>query len=74
MMTQMRSETVDVFGDILTVCWDGNVWVSPCNGQQHSSATEAMRQELTRYMRDCGEDADSEDIQEKIEGYMSQMS
>ena len=58
--------TLDVFGDILEVIWDGNVWVAPVNGQQYSHRNEAMRAELTSYLSACGEDVESDEIQEQI--------
>jgi len=73
-MTTQRAKVVDVFGDKIRVYWDGNVWVSPCNGQQHSREEEAMRGELTAYFRWCGEDVDSEETAEEIDGYLSQMT
>jgi hypothetical protein len=66
-------KAVDVCGDKLTVAWDGNVWVSPHNGQQHSRAEHAMRSELEAYFRSCGDDIEDEETAEEIDGYLSQM-
>lgn len=68
------TKTVDVCGDRLSVRWDGNVWVSPHNGQQHSRDTQAMRSELVAYFRTCGDDVESAATQEQIEGYLGQMA
>lgn len=67
-------KTVDVCGDVLTVEWTGSVWVSPHNGQQHSRAEQAMRSELEAYFAACGDDIDSDEIAEEIDGYLSQMA
>jgi hypothetical protein len=64
--------TLNMSGDILTVEWTGSVWESPCNGQQHARRNDAMRAELERYLRDCGEDTDA--MEEEIEGYLSEIS
>ena len=69
-----HEKTVDVYGDKLKVRWDGNVWVSPHNGQQHSRSTDAMRSELEAYFLACGEDVEDEQTAEEIEGYLSQMA
>lgn len=67
-------KSVNVCGDELRVHWDGNVWVSPHNGQQHSRATHAMRSEIEAYFIACGEDIDDEAISDQIDGYLSQMT
>lgn len=41
------------FGDILNVRWNGNVWISPCNGQQHSRREDAVREECGHYLMAC---------------------
>ena len=66
MMTTCKA-TLDCFGDTLEVIWDGNVWVSPVNGQQHSYRNAAMRAELVAYCAACGEDVDDSDMAEEIE-------
>ena len=53
MMTQ--ASTFDFFGDPLEVMWDGNVWVSPSNGQQHSRIGHAVRTECEFYLRSFGQ-------------------
>lgn len=53
--SRMPAKTVTCGGDVITVAWNGNVWVAPCCGSQHARAVEAMRVELTRYLSDCGE-------------------
>lgn len=68
-----HSKVVDVFGDKLAVHWDGNVWVSPHNGQQHSRAEHAMRSELEAYFWACGDDIEDDEVAEQIDGYLSQM-
>lgn len=50
--------TLNVYGDKLKVEWTGSVWEAPCNGTQHARVKDAMRQELERYLSDCGEDVD----------------
>ena len=68
----MATKTLDMHGDNLQVTWDGNTWVSPCNGQQHSHARNAMRAELERYLLDCGEDTD--EMADEIEGHLDRMT
>lgn len=46
---------LDVQGDKLEIVWDGNVWVAPSSGTQHARKEDAMREELYRYLSDCGE-------------------
>ncbi len=59
---ERHEKHVDVCGSVLSVYWDGNAWVSPCNGKQHPSHERAMRAELMRFLLDCGEtDEDAED-------------
>lgn len=62
----MYSKRVNVCGDVLEVYWDGNVWVSPSNGQQHSRARDAMRHELTVYFQACGEDVENNEELEDL--------
>lgn len=71
--TTKHSKQVDIFGDILTVSWDGNTWVSPCNGQQHGRAGDAMRCEIEAYFTSCGDDSEDEEIADQIRGFLSQM-
>lgn len=52
----MDGKSINVCGDILTVVWNGNVWVSPSNGQQHSRYTAALAVELEEYEESCGVD------------------
>lgn len=68
------TKTVNVFGDKIQIRMLGSMWVSPCNGRQHTEARDAMRAELERYFRECGDDTESEEIREQIDGYISQMS
>ena len=65
--------TTDVYGDRLEVYWDGNIWISPVNGQQHSYRNDAMRTELESYFCTCGEDPDSEDISDQIESLLADL-
>lgn len=67
------NKTLTVCGDKLEIEWNGNVWVSPINGQQHSSARDAMRTELEKYMLSCGKDIDSDEMVEKIDGLLDTM-
>jgi hypothetical protein len=73
MATKMETKQVNVNGDMIEIHWDGNMWVSPSNGRQHARAADAMRAELEKYFRDCGEDIEDEDVSEQIDGYLSQM-
>lgn len=66
--------TLDVCGDVLRVYWTGSVWESRTNGSQYSSATAAMRVELEQYLGACGEDVESDAVQDQIEGWLSQMT
>ena len=50
-----QTRTVTVGGDVLQVEYEGSMWVSPCNGQQHATAADAMRCEVVAYLRSCGE-------------------
>lgn len=72
-VNESHKETVDVFGDSLEVNWDGNVWISPVNGQQHSSSRAAMETELRAYFRSSGDDPDEPAFAEQIEGYLDGM-
>lgn len=47
--------SLNVYGDELTVMWDGNVWVAG-NGAQFASKREAMKAEVVAHLRACGED------------------
>ena len=58
----MKNATLNVSGDTLGVTWTGNVWQAPCNGTQHARAKNAMREELRRYLSDCGETMTEEQI------------
>jgi len=73
-MSTTKTKTVSVFGDELRVSWDGNMWVSPSNGQQHVYAESAMRTELEAYYAACGDDVESDEVAEQIDGYVSQMA
>ena len=68
----MYSKSVSVYGDELCVNWTGSVWVSPCDGQQHSSDRQAMRTELEAYFSACGEDV--EEMADEIDGYLRKMT
>lgn len=48
-------------GYILTVRWDGNVWVAPASGAQYACAEDALRQELMQEMRAGGDVVESPD-------------
>ncbi len=72
-MNATHDKTVTICGDVLGIYWTGSVWVSPCNGQQHSSARAAMRAEIERYYTDCGDDIDNPNTAAEIDGYLSQM-
>jgi hypothetical protein len=50
-----RSKTMTIGGDILKVTWNGSMWWSACGGTEHSEAVDAMREELYRYLSECGE-------------------
>jgi len=64
----MKNTTTDQFvlahgGDILTVQYDGNMWLAPNTGSQHATRSDAIRQELGDYLTACGEaprDADGD--------------
>ncbi len=64
-----RVHEFDFCGDGYHVVWTGSVWVSPHNGQQHSSVSSAVTAELTHTIRASGDDpADYEDdIQDCID-------
>ena len=44
-------------GDVLTVEWDGNVWVAPSCGAQYAHVADAMRVEVEAYLLAGGDDA-----------------
>ena len=46
---------VDAGGDVLSVTWDGNMFVAPSCGAQYANRSDAMRVELAKYLRACGE-------------------
>ena len=48
--------TFDFFGDTLAVRWDGSVWVSPSNGQQHARQADAVRAECEISILASGDD------------------
>lgn len=62
------TRTVVVSGDTLAVKYVGSMWVSPHNGQQHPTARKAMTEEVTAYLRSCGEsvDHDSPEVAEIV--------
>ena len=70
-MSKTYEATVDVFGDVLSVTWNGSVWISPCCGAQHSSRRDAMEVELRAYYRACGDDPDSHEIAEQIADHLN---
>lgn len=72
MMSDIKK--VEMFGDTLTVRWDGNTWVSPHNGQQHAHARDAMRSEIEAYYLACGEDLEDEEIVEQVENHLANMT
>lgn len=49
-----KTATLNVNGDILTVEWNGSVWMAPVNGTQHARVEQAMRAELEAYLESCG--------------------
>ncbi len=61
-----RTSTVSIFGDTISVHYDGTMWISPANGQQHPTAYEAMDTELRLYYSSCGDDPDSTEIADEI--------
>ena len=63
----MKTATLNIFGDILSVQWTGSVWVSPTTGEQFARRKDAMRAELTRYLEAIGEDADGEEAESLLE-------
>lgn len=67
-------KTTNICGDVLTVSRVGGMWVSPTNGRQHPRAADAMRAELRAYLSASGEDVDSDEMAEMIEGYISAMN
>lgn len=67
------AKTVDVFGDILEVEYNGSVWTSPYNGQQHSTGREAMEAELRAYYRASGDDPDDLDVSTTITEHLDGM-
>ena len=66
-----KSKKVEVFGDELTIRYDGNMWVAPSTGSQHARATDAMREEIEAYYSASGENVD--EASDEIESYVSQM-
>ena len=68
-----ETKTVEIFGDTLKIEWNGNVWVSPVNGQQHSSSRDAMETELRAYYRASGDDPDEQEIADQITAHLSSM-
>lgn len=72
-MNATATKTVTIFGDVLEVRYNGNMWVSPHNGQQHSRAEYAMRSEIEAYYSSCGDDPKDEKRTAEIDGYVSQM-
>ena len=60
----MNTATLNFCGDTLEVVWTGSVWQAPCNGTQHSTASAAMREELTRHIISCGDDPEDYDLGE----------
>ncbi len=57
------SSSINISGDILTVEYDGTMWISPCNGQQHATEDTALRTEVARYLADCqGEAVEPGDV------------
>lgn len=69
----LRIETLDVCGDTLEIQWTGSVWVSPCNGRQHASKYDAMRDELEAYLGASGEDVSDSAVIEQIDGWLSNL-
>ncbi len=57
-MTSMKTYGVDVCGDMVSVEWNGSVWVCPTSGAQYAHAADALRVELVAHLRACGVAAD----------------
>jgi hypothetical protein len=66
--------TARIFGETLEIRWDGNVWVSPSNGQQHAHARDAMRTEAESLIRESGDDPDEDRMRTAIEFALSKMA
>ncbi|MGH2394451.1 MAG: hypothetical protein ACRDGH_13360, partial [Candidatus Limnocylindria bacterium] len=60
MTTYAKQYRIDAGGDVLSIEWDGNVWVAPSCGAQFADASDAMRVEVTHYLRACGEAVEDE--------------
>lgn len=70
----MTTYITDCMGDILRITYDGHMWVSPHNGQQHTSPERAMRSEVSAYYRSCGEDVEDAAVIDEMEALISDMS
>jgi len=55
--------SVNVFGDVLEIVWDGNVFIGS-HGQQFSRKADAMESEILDYYSAAGEEISEEKIQE----------
>lgn len=53
-----KAKKVEIFGDELTIRWNGNMWVAPSDGSQHARAADAMRVEIEAYYSASGEDVE----------------
>lgn len=63
-----REYTTTLFSETLSVEWDGNVYVSPSNGQQHARIADAMRVECEALVLSGGDDPQefADDIDDAI--------
>ena len=68
----MKTATLSIHGDTLSVRWNGSVWQAPSNGTQHFSRRAAMREEIEAYLSASGENV--EDIDAKIEEILCGLS
>lgn len=62
-------KSINVCGDILSVEWNGNVWVAPSTGQQFGMSADALAVELREYLSASGESTDHIDGQYVIDHY-----
>ena len=69
MTAAIDTAKLDIFGDDLTVEWNGGVWIAPTTGSQHATARDAMRIELHRYLVASGEDVDYDDNEHLTDGW-----
>ena len=65
----MKTKTLTILGDTLTVRYDGTLWVAPCCGRGFARAADAMRREVEFYLVESGETP----TDEELDGYVDQM-